>query len=169
MEAEICDLDELTGSSSGRPASDSSSSPSSPSLPLSLSPSLSLCCSFLLGSVGQPRSRGFVLTVQSFDRPLTSRDQVYNDLRMREGERGGTGEGRAKERGTRQNESRVGGSGTLRERLRSCSFAIIIPWKFPRNCSFISKFRLGCSIRSGFLRFQSITPRRVYFDGTFVT
>jgi len=73
MEAEICDLDELTGSSSGRPASDSSSSPS---LPLSL----------LLGSAGQ--SRGFVLTVQSFDRPLTSRDQVYNDLRMRKGRRG---------------------------------------------------------------------------------
>jgi len=52
MEAEICDLDELTGSSSGRPASDSSSSPSSPPLSLSLSFSLALSFSDLSGSLG---------------------------------------------------------------------------------------------------------------------
>jgi len=63
-----------------------------------LSLSLSLALSFSdLGILGQPRSRGFVLTVQSFDRPLTSRDQVYNDLRMRKGR----GKGRAKERDER--------------------------------------------------------------------
>lgn len=53
MEAEICDLDELTGSALARPASDSLAS-------LSLLPEASRI------SRAASRSRGFVLTVPSF-------------------------------------------------------------------------------------------------------
>lgn len=73
MEAEICDLDELTGS-----ALASDSSPLSFSL-LQVSSSLSFSRIFRAAS----RSRRFVLTVPSFGRPLTSRGQVCNDLRRR--------------------------------------------------------------------------------------
>lgn len=68
MEAEICDLDELTGSALGDQPPISNSS---------------LSLSFSLGCFELSRSRGFVLTVSSFGRPLTSRDQVYNELRRR--------------------------------------------------------------------------------------